>query len=706
MARDGTIWRAAIVVAGVLSIGAMSYGQAGRPPRNGAPPQPRSNGGGGDRERGLPVKPVIEADLGALDDEIAQYLQFRGEVGPNEAARLELLIDLRVVARWCFAAAMNAQSESELQVNAYFRGQEALATARAMAEHFKNAAAPDAAANAAMTKVHALTFNLQDLKSGKQADDLFHDLSGPLATAAGPLPADVKQIPLMRPPTPKGETRPVTQAPKVEIDPVSRAKLLTVSQGLKKQVIALAEASNTARADLASTDEKKKDAATALVAMTHRVLDMAEGLSQNAAIDPQSRPKLEQQLADGVALYTDPRMRNVGKQRISTLEFYAQTVSRLRKLNLKPEIQQKLAPIFAYAADHSDQGPKLMSAVESYLQACARADAHPVVNGLPARESKAVADSLKLLAAEREAFLTDAAAIPRMVSADPANFLRHVEAMNRALDSADLFERIPKAQQLLTTSYKPRPSGGLERRIVAAWTTLGDAKATTTARDDATRFLAELAKLYDHATAIDAAAAVPPEIAKVYAHNKLAAFDTKRREALTDALSVLASGKDLDTGRSLKLDQMKMLRAALAEVPMLEQAISKDAILDRWADWPVDPADCQAIFTPYRENMAMLFEFYATNDAPPPMQWGPTQARYGPLIKLMERVGTQAEFCALLPAGWPGNIGRLATPLNEQPYGQERYAAFCMKLWARYQTAGDQTSAITVADTLASRLKR
>src|SRR4051812_48916236 len=114
MAREGTIWRVTSIAIVVIAIAATTYGQAARPPRN-APPPPRGGGGGG--ERSFPARPVIEADLGAVDDEIAQYLQFRGEVGPNEAGRLELLIDLRVLGRWCLAAAMTATPESDLQVN-------------------------------------------------------------------------------------------------------------------------------------------------------------------------------------------------------------------------------------------------------------------------------------------------------------------------------------------------------------------------------------------------------------------------------------------------------------------------------------------------------------------------------------------------------------------------------------------------------------
>jgi hypothetical protein len=707
--RGISFLRYAAFAASFISASAVAYGQTARPPRAaGAPPArpgERTGPRGGD-VRGFPAKPVIEADLAALDDELAQYIQFRSEVTAAELSRLELLIDLRVLSRWCLAAAVGAQSESDLQVNGYLRGMEALSTARVLAEHFKTLDHPSPAQNAAMAKVHAITFKLAELKAAKQADDVFREVSSHLAAAAGPLPPEVKQIPLMRPPPPQTSgPGPIVPPPPAEVDPVSRAKLLNVTPLLKKQVTALAEASNAARADLASADAKKKDDAAALIAMTGRVLDIADGMSQNVALDPQSRPKLEQQLADGVALYSDPRMRAVGSQRISALNVYAQTLGRLRKLGLKPDIQQRLAPLFAFAADHSESGPKLLSAVENYLAVCGRMDSRAAAAGLGPRESKAVADVLKVCATEREGFLGAAGGISHNSTADPATFARHVDAMSKALDSADLYERIPKALLALNTTYKPKPTGGLDRRVSAAWQTLGDTKATGTARDEANKVLGEVTKLADHAAAIDAAGNVSPDIIRLYTRGNLATFDAKRRDLLSDLVNVLASGKDLDVLRVTRLEQMKNLRASLSETPMLELALRRADALSRWVDWPVEAAELQTVFAAYRQTMATLFDAYTASDLPPAVQWAPVQARYAPLIRLLARLSAYGDFCSALPAGWPGNVGRLASAVDGQPFGTERYVAYCLKLWARYEAGGDSASSGVVADTLAGRLR-
>src|SRR5687768_6927748 len=84
---------------------------------------------GGDA-KGFPAKPVIDADLAAAEEELAQYMQFRGDVGADGAGRLELLIDLRILSRWCLLGAASAATESDLQAAEYLRAQDLLAASR------------------------------------------------------------------------------------------------------------------------------------------------------------------------------------------------------------------------------------------------------------------------------------------------------------------------------------------------------------------------------------------------------------------------------------------------------------------------------------------------------------------------------------------------------------------------------------------------
>jgi hypothetical protein len=746
--RAGNVRRAlrravvAVLVAGAAgvvatSLPAPSLAQQQEPP--GRPPRsdrrgPRNAEGDAASKPASAAKAILEAELKAVEDEVAQYLQFRGDVPADGAARLELLVDLRVLARWLLAAAAAAAPDSELQVGGWFRAAEFRGAAAALAEHFKQLPKPTPAQLEAMRKINAATFVLPPLKDLRAADDVCKDVGLQLVYAAGPLPPDVRQLPLMRPGVkPDGRTAPATAPPAggSDADPLARANALTVSAALKKQVVALASVAAAARqtaatlpsipvpsanasatlvAAAAAVDRKRDDAA-ALAAMTARALELAEGMGWSGGVEPASRPALEQQLADGLALFVDPRTRPAGQQRLAALDAYAQTVARVRRMNLGPDLRRRLGPALVWAGEHPELGAKLVGAVEAYVAAGRRADARAdalraapaaAQPPLPPREAKAVADALKVVAAEREAFLVDAAGLARPgVVADVGLMTQRVDSMRAALDAADLYERVPKAVAILL-SYKPRPTGGLERRVNQAMTVLADPRAAGN-REEANRTLSDVVRLGDLAGEAEAAHGggppVPPDVAKAYAKNRLPAFDAKRKDLVADLVMTLAGGKEVDTVRLRRLDQMRAVRAALAEAAAFELALRSAPVLARWADWPVDPAELQAVFGPYREAVVASVEALAT-DATPPATFDAVRAKYAPAMRAVVRAGAQADVCGAFPPGWPGHAARLMTPLANQPFAVDRQAAYLLKLWALAEQANDAKAVEAAAEAM------
>lgn len=686
--------------AGIL--GVLAIGTAPGQPNNPKPGKPRNEVRAGEA-RGSPVKAALLAEITTLDDELAGLIQFRGEMPPEGAARLELLIDLRITARWLLLRSAEAPPESDLQTTSFLRAKELSACAKTAAEVFRNSPKPTPPQIAAMGKIHALTFSLKELKQIKPADELCGQIGSLLAVAAGPLPPEVRQIPLMRPVAVTGSSGPSVPATRpAQIDPASRANLLTVSAPLKKQVLALLSTAAATEAE-AKTDPKKQEEATEVAGVLLRVLELAEGLSHNAAIDPQSRPRIEQQLAEALALYTDPRLRGPGLQRISAMDAYAQTLTRLRKFSLRPELQQRLAPAFAWAGEHPDQGPRLLTVVEDYLAVCGRVDAHAATTlpALPPREARLAADAVKSATLHREAFLADAANLGRgTLGADVNSFTQHVDAIRLAIDLAEMYEHVPQALQTLL-AFKPKPGGGLERRVAGALAAQADLKSSP-AKDEAGKALSELVKLADLAAELDWPSTISPEVARIYTHDKLVAFEAKRKDWVAELAGQLASGKEMDSAKLKRLEQMRMVRASLAEAAVLENAIRRAEPLSRWVDWAVDPADLKSVFTPYREALASAFDVYST-DAQPAVSWPSTHARYRPLIRVLLRALPYADQCNTMPTALAGDIGRLMTPMDVPRFAGERFTSFNVTLWARFEQAGDSGAAAFMAESLTKR---
>ncbi|QOV91368.1 hypothetical protein [Humisphaera borealis] len=656
--------------------------------------------------KAFPVKPVIDADLATLDDELAAYLQFRGDVGADGAARLELLIDLRVTARWLLAAASAEKAESEVQIAAMLRAQELLDTARTLTELFKAMPRPTAPQLDGMTRLHALTYKLPELKQIKQIDDVCREIGSLLVAAAGPLPAEVRQIPLMRPAvvTRSEPVRPASTQPAVTLDPLSRANALAVSAPLKRQVINLLTLAINAEAE-SKADPKRLPEAAQLSSTAGRALDLSEALSKGTAVDASTRPQLEQRLADGLALFSDPRTRSSGQSRLASLDDYARTIARIRRLNLKPELQQKLAPAFAWAGDNQDQSGKLMVTVEAFLETSARLDARAATppQPLPPKEAKAVADAIKAATAERDAFLMDASVLGKVgQTVDVASLAGRLESMKQAIASAETYEAVPKSLQVLLT-FKPRPTGAMERRFAGLLTALNDPRPSA-AKDEAGRAMADMVRLADLASELEWPAPVTQDVQSLYTRGKLPAFETRRKELVAEIASELAAGRKADTSKMQRLEQMRELRGALAEAVMFEVVVRKAEPLSRWIDWRIDAADVQAVIAPYRESLGSLFEAYST-DATPPVTFKPLHERYSPFMRFVIHQLPYGDPCSGLPTSLAGHIGRLMTPMDNQPFATERYASFAIKLWKRHRDAGDAAAAEVVAAALAARVK-
>jgi hypothetical protein len=407
---------------------------------------------------------------------------------------------------------------------------------------------------------------------------------------------------------------------------------------------------------------------------------------------------VEQQLADGLALFADPRTRAVGQQRLAALDDYARRLARVRRLKLSPALQQRLAPALVWAGEHPNEAARLLEVIERYAAECDRLDARAAATQptLPQREAKAVADALKVATREREAFLADAALLGKPGQRVDVKALgSRVDALRSAVDAVDTYERVPKALQTLLP-FKPRPTGALERRVAGLVAAVLDARPSPM-KEEAGKALPELVRLAEQAADAATPAVVPADVQQLYTRGKLTAFDAERRDLITELASQLAVGKEPDPARIDRLKQMRAVRAALADAAAFDLAVRRADALARWVDWAVAPAELQVLVTPYRETIAGLVEAYA-GDAVPTADWGAVEARYAPLVRQLVNLLPYADACAALPPELAGHLGRLMTPMEGVPFAPERRAAVAVKLWARYEQAGDAPSAAAAAD--------
>ena len=232
-----------------------------------------------------------------------------------------------------------------------------------------------------MAKLHQLTYKLPEVNKGDVIDETCQTVARALILAANPTGEEVKHLPPMRPTPNPGPAQRPPPAPRTLEDLTARAKEVQVSPALKRQLTRPSPrpASPPTRRKIPSAQDDAKLAYD----MVGAAVDLSDGLEKSTGIDAVARTKIEQQLTDGLALFSDARTRTAGRRRIAALSQYRATLIRVQNLHLPAALQQKLAPAFVWINSNPETGGKVLESIEAYLQLCERYDTRKPPAALP-----------------------------------------------------------------------------------------------------------------------------------------------------------------------------------------------------------------------------------------------------------------------------------------------------------------------------------
>jgi hypothetical protein len=496
--------------------------------------------------------------------------------------------------------------------------------------------------------------------------------------------------------------RPTEGGPQRTLDQLAaRARELAVSVPLRAQLIAFSLA-----AGQTAQDPKRKAEAEEALAVLDEAVTLAEGLQSNTAVDREDRVKMESQVAQGLAMYLDARTRALGRKHVSALGHYRKTLTRLHELKLPPELFKRFGPAFTWAQRNPDGGPQVMSAIELFVRQDARLASPPSAAELSGRAATASREAKKRAVAPREAFV----AWVSNAFDKPEVLRRHAETFRDEVDALDAVARASDALKVLN-GYRPKPFGGIDKRVQAALQTWAG-EASDSDRRTAAQFLTRLARLADYGRELNDPANVPAaeghkdDARRRYTNGLTEQFNARRRTMVTDAASAVASGKPLDDAALVSLERTGVMLAAVRTATDAERTVAQSDVLGRWVDWGVERQTLDALLAPYRAATAAAFEGFARGGAAPYQQWDTLRKRYEPVLALLARVGGRADACGALPPGRTGARAKLVTPLDGQPFATERAARFSLDAWQHFRKTEDADGADAVLDTLAKRLAR
>lgn len=661
------------------------------------------------RAQAPPTTPLAQAQSNALESEIGRLMQRRGETGTAAVAMLEMRIDARIVARWLLDRAGAAPADSDLQACAWIRAVDLQAAIKLVEGSIDPDAVESAQLSLAAKALHELTFKLGEAQAVAELDAVCRVAALALAAASPPL-ADAK-LPPMRPAPLPAPASPVGAAgaaagPRTLGQLAARAKELAVSVGLRKQLLQASQVAAAAEGDPARAEE-----AALLRTVFEDAVVVAEGLHSNTAVEREDRVKMESQLAEGLAMSLDVRTRALGQKRVAGLGQYRQMLTRVEGMRVPPELLKRFGPALAWARQNLEgPGAELMAAIELFLQQDARLSAlkPDATSAGGGNYTKAAKHARDAAVRARETFV-EAAAVPTHFK-KPESLKRQAEQMRTSMDALAMIGATPEAMRVLN-GLKPKPFGGIDKRVQAALTAWGP-DGTDATREVSAAFLANIVRLGEFAREANAppapgAVAAEDELSRKYTGDGgLNEFRARRKALVSEIATATAAGQALEAATLARLDTARALLAALQLAADAERAVARAEVLRRWVDWGVSRDALDAVLAPYRAATVSAFEGFASGPPAVVEQWTSERARYEPLLLMLARTARYGDACGELPNKLPGAVAKLLTPLADQTFATERAVRLAIDTCDHFHRQKDANAAAAVLNALAPRLPR
>lgn len=645
------------------------------------------------------IRSALGSHVKRLDSEIAQRMMQRVGTPGNKLPQLELEIDLRLVTRWLMQQAMAASPGSDVQVAAWLRASLFMEGSAAIEESMRRTTVSTPATAEGMARLHQLTYEMRELKSVRDVDETGRKLGMICLLLAPPGSGAEKAPPMMRPrpvrpapeppPPPRQGGEPRKPEPRTATQMSAAIAGLNISTSLKQQLLALAT-----RAQLTSAEPENDREKATLMQTLDLAMELAEGLGANIGVSAEGRAQIESQLAEGIALFMDTRTREQGRSRIASLQQYRQTLARIYRMQLTPDQVRQFTPLFKLLRESPEQGNKAIAALERLLDYKTRFESRKAA----AHSMAAIKRACEEL--ERQALAARTQGLAAASEGNAADVEARADELRRIWDLLEKLDSLPGTLDRLQ-AYRPKPAGGIERRIALAAQALTGKDAA--AKNEAATLIEDVTTLGDRSAELIRTwtGDIPADIDKRYAGGKLAAMESKWKAIISELASGIAGGGSLDVKRLERLSAAIAIHQSLKQATALEAALSKAQALHGWVDWRATPDDIRLVLSPWQEGLVETVAAYISDTGG--TDWAKIDRRYRPLVQMIGRLAAYKDQCEAMPGGLIGTAGGLMTPIDNSPFGIERHVSFLLAAWRELLEAGDTVSSDDILATLLRR---
>ena len=610
------------------------------------------------------VRDFVSSETQRLEGEMAGLIQQHVALSAGAAAWLDLRIDSRVLSRWVCQQLLNADPNSDTQAIVWLRYQDTL-NLSATLDAANLTTAPTPAQAAALAKIHKATFEFKDIENTSDLDKTLSALRDPLFAAlnAGK-PVDV------RPPMPSivngsKDTSMATDAPLTLDQMTPRVTQLSISAPLRQQLMAA----------IASAKLQTGDDADKLTAALRDAIALASVLQTNLAVDPDARASMEQQLGEAIALYSDPRLRDAGQQRLAGLQQYRMIALRVGAMKLSPEMMKAFTPAIAYGRDHPETIDTILTTIAKFSALDAQMATKRPAQATDA-PSRAAEQQLKNYATERAGLLGEVESMGGggAFNVTPDNLADHEAKLQKISQLYDLLKNLPTMQQQLL-ALKPKPTGGLEKRITQA--VVHSANLDDPQQPDSTELLINIAALAANWQAAQAEAAKPiaDEPMHTYTGKSWAEANAALKQMATDVTTSIATGGDIDTTKIAALGRAPAVFEGVRRVAAITEKFGDAKSLARWADCNFDEKKLTGTLDAYQTDFSAIGSATLTGTGDD-KTLADVQRKYRGLLATLDTIAAVAPACDKIPADLAALLSRL-TITSEGTRRESAVRALC-----------------------------
>ncbi|MGF1634733.1 MAG: hypothetical protein ACFCVE_12850 [Phycisphaerae bacterium] len=622
-----------------------------------------------------PLAPALASDVERLEAELAELTQQRATADAAGRPLLEYRIDTRVLAWHLLRVAGRAEPGGEVQAVALLRAQDAMALAGladAFTARLRDAAGLTPNEREALARFNALTYNLPAEPDLAALDRLLSQAAVFAGTGMSALPPG--GLVEMRP----GVSTP--EDPEAGQDSLAvlaeRARLMNVSEPLRRQLQAMAEAA------------ARPDADPAVLATLREAVTLSRAMQSNTAVTAEDRRDLEGRMTEALALYADNRLREAGLRRLGAVREYGRVVEQMNAVQLTGRTQAALLPAVTWARQNPDEGKGVLEAVGRFAEEEARYAGLPQNVNAPQSFLRPLGLAKGHFVAERDAFIEEAANLgtASLMAPTPQQLLERTQQMARW---NDIYLAMSEANTTASRlrAYAPRATG-MERRMLSAAVT-----ATATTRDDARAaagdYLLNLARLaeLEARLAPDPLSSLDAQMLTLYTNDAAGeAFGQAWRGVLTRTLASAEETGQIDTRALAHMTFAAELVDAVVEAQAYEMIVTQAATVTGWADFSPDATALTTALEPLRRAYQTAFASVAAGQAggAAAADLRKVRRQYEPLLALLREAATYEQAVARLPDGAAGIVSRLGTPSAEKPFARQRLASLHLRLMAHY----------------------